>query len=173
MPLFGAPILDAPRAILFDIGRVIINVNYANSAVPLGRGAGRSDSQIMKDLEADPRWRDWQEGRVTPRDWHLYFKRHGVHPSPRSHFGPDYRPHGVFPGICRAGLRQSSLPFAIEADGDELLIGNAGKEMQAPSITGDECPFGKDDFQRTYCCGPISVGRTLLPTTRAPLGPRN
>ena len=73
MPVLGVPILEAPRAILFDIGRVIINVDYANSAVPLGRGLGHSDSQIMKVLEADPRWKDWQEGRVTPRDWHRHF----------------------------------------------------------------------------------------------------
>jgi HAD superfamily hydrolase (TIGR01509 family) len=28
--------------------------------------------KILKDLEADPRWPDWQEGRITPHDWHTH-----------------------------------------------------------------------------------------------------
>ena len=28
--------------------------------------------QVLRELEADPRWPDWQEGRMTPRDWHAH-----------------------------------------------------------------------------------------------------
>ena len=72
-PILGGPILETPRAIIFDIGRVIINVNFAHSSVELGQSAGLSHAQVLKILEADPRWADWQEGRVTPRDWHRHF----------------------------------------------------------------------------------------------------
>ena len=30
-------------------------------------------------IEKDPRWPDWQEGRISPRDWHLHLgKRFGA-----------------------------------------------------------------------------------------------
>jgi putative hydrolase of the HAD superfamily len=73
VPPLGIPILEAPRAIIFDIGRVIVQVDFANPSVPFGHGVGHSDSQIMKILQTDPRWIDWQEGRLTARDWHRHF----------------------------------------------------------------------------------------------------
>jgi FMN phosphatase YigB (HAD superfamily) len=73
MPLLGGPIQTTPRAIIFDIGRVIINVNFARSLPVFGLSAAPSFGQVLKDLEADPRWPDWQEGRMTPRNWHKHY----------------------------------------------------------------------------------------------------
>ena len=70
MPTIGGPILEPPRAVIFDIGRVIIHVDFARAFEVLGKGAGHSDLQVMRALETDPRWPDWQEGRITPRDWY-------------------------------------------------------------------------------------------------------
>lgn len=28
--------------------------------------------QLWASLQADPRWQDWQEGRMTPRQWHAH-----------------------------------------------------------------------------------------------------
>jgi HAD superfamily hydrolase (TIGR01509 family) len=60
----------APRAIIFDIGRVIIRVQLSCALTDLGAESGLSAEQVWKAIEADPRWGDWQEGRMTPRDWH-------------------------------------------------------------------------------------------------------
>ncbi len=72
MPILGGPIHELPRAIIFDIGRVIIRVDLARSFEAFGKRDGLSPEQVWKALETDPRWGDWQEGRVTPRDWHKH-----------------------------------------------------------------------------------------------------
>ena len=72
MPILGGPIHEPPRAIIFDIGRVIIHVDLARSLGAFGKRAGLSPEQVWKALETDPHWADWQEGRMTPRDWHKH-----------------------------------------------------------------------------------------------------
>ncbi len=65
----------APRALLFDIGRVIVRVEIHRALRPLAVSAGLSTEQIWEAIQADPRWRDWQEGRFAPRDWHQHMTR--------------------------------------------------------------------------------------------------
>src|SRR4029079_9269207 len=38
----------------------------------LGTLRGLTHLQVLRQLEADPRWHDWQEGRISPRDWHKH-----------------------------------------------------------------------------------------------------
>ncbi len=63
------------RAIIFDIGRVLIRVNVARATSGLAEGLFLSPEEIWSALEKDPRWRDWQEGRISPRDWHQHIAR--------------------------------------------------------------------------------------------------
>jgi FMN phosphatase YigB (HAD superfamily) len=72
MPILGGPVAQPPRAIIFDIGRVIIDVNFSKASMP-GNNPPLSHAQVLKLLEADPQWKDWQEGRIAPRDWHIHF----------------------------------------------------------------------------------------------------
>jgi glucose-1-phosphatase len=60
------------RAIIFDIGRVLIRVDVASAMSGLGTDPSLSPSEAWAALEKDPRWPDWQEGRISPRDWHLH-----------------------------------------------------------------------------------------------------
>lgn len=69
-----------PKAVIFDIGRVIVRLDLKRALEPLGaaspnRGnsgaaAGLTPEEIWSAILADPRWVDWQEGRMTPRAWH-------------------------------------------------------------------------------------------------------
>ena len=63
------------RAIIFDIGRVLIRVNVARAMTGLADGVSLSPQEIWSALEKDPRWNDWQEGRMSPKDWHLHVSR--------------------------------------------------------------------------------------------------
>jgi glucose-1-phosphatase len=63
------------RAIIFDIGRVLIRVNVAHAAGGLAEGLSLSPEEIWSALEKDPLWKDWQEGRISPRDWHLHLSK--------------------------------------------------------------------------------------------------
>lgn len=72
MPFLGFPPDHPPRAILFDIGRVIIGVDLSRSMSSLGQTRNLSHSEVLRELEADPRWADWQEGRMNAREWHSY-----------------------------------------------------------------------------------------------------
>lgn len=65
---------ELPKAIIFDIGRVIIGVDMSRAFGTLGTGAGLSPEQAFKILAADPRWEDWQCGRMTPQEFHGYVK---------------------------------------------------------------------------------------------------
>lgn len=63
------------RAIIFDIGRVLIRVDVASAMTGLADGVSLSPQEVWSALEKDPRWNDWQEGRMSPRDWHLHVSR--------------------------------------------------------------------------------------------------
>jgi HAD superfamily hydrolase (TIGR01509 family) len=60
------------RAIIFDIGRVLIRIDISRAVAGLVEGHSLSPQEIWSALENDPRWPDWQEGRISPRDWHLH-----------------------------------------------------------------------------------------------------
>ena len=63
------------RAIIFDIGRVLIRINVARATSGLADGVALSPEEIWSALEKDPRWPDWQEGRISARDWHQHVSR--------------------------------------------------------------------------------------------------
>jgi FMN phosphatase YigB (HAD superfamily) len=75
VPFQGAPIENAPRAVIFDVGRVIIRVDLSRGMGALGKRDGLSHVQVLRELEADTHWPDWQEGRMTPRDWHAHLTK--------------------------------------------------------------------------------------------------
>lgn len=68
-----------PKAIIFDIGRVIVRVNLNRLLEPLaslmpprsGLESSKklSPQQIWQAIESDPHWQDWQEGRMSPEQW--------------------------------------------------------------------------------------------------------
>ena len=63
------------RAIIFDIGRVLIRVDIARVKAALADGLSLTPEELWSALENDPLWPDWQEGRLTPRDWHLHINQ--------------------------------------------------------------------------------------------------
>lgn len=63
------------RAIIFDIGRVLIRVDVGRALSGLAQGITLSPEEIWSALQKDPRWLDWQEGRLSPRDWHSHVTR--------------------------------------------------------------------------------------------------
>ncbi|HET7151656.1 MAG TPA: HAD family phosphatase [Candidatus Acidoferrum sp.] len=60
------------RAIIFDIGRVLIRVDVSRATTGLADGLSLSPQEVWSALQKDPRWADWQEGRISPRDWHRH-----------------------------------------------------------------------------------------------------
>jgi len=63
------------RAVIFDIGRVLIRVDVGRATRGLAEGLSLSPEEIWSALQKDPLWRDWQEGRISPRDWHLHLAK--------------------------------------------------------------------------------------------------
>ena len=63
------------RAVIFDIGRVLIRLDIARSLTGLARGISLAPDEIWSAIQTDPRWHDWQEGRIAPHDWHLHLTR--------------------------------------------------------------------------------------------------
>jgi FMN phosphatase YigB (HAD superfamily) len=72
-----------PKAIIFDIGSVIVRVTPERALTPLSaifrrvpdKIAPISSSQLWAAIQADPQWPGWQEGRVTPQEWHEHLTR--------------------------------------------------------------------------------------------------
>ena len=75
MPFLGPPLEKPPRAVIFDVGRVIIPIDLSRSFAAFGRHDGLTHLQVLRELEADARWPDWQEGRMAPRDWHAHLAK--------------------------------------------------------------------------------------------------
>jgi len=63
------------RALIFDIGRVLVKVDVARAMAGLAQNISLSPAEVWSMLEKDPRWKDWQEGRVTPHDWHAHVSK--------------------------------------------------------------------------------------------------
>jgi glucose-1-phosphatase len=63
------------RAVIFDIGRVLIRIDVGRAMKGLASGTSLSPEELWLAIEKDPRWKDWQEGRISPRDWHLHVKQ--------------------------------------------------------------------------------------------------
>lgn len=63
------------RAVIFDIGRVLVRLDPARSLEGLSRGLALSPDEIWSAIQEDPRWHDWQEGRLSPHDWHLHLAK--------------------------------------------------------------------------------------------------
>ena len=63
------------RAIIFDIGRVLIRIDLDRSLGGLAEGVSLSPQELWSAIEKDPRWTDWQEGRISPQDWHQHLAR--------------------------------------------------------------------------------------------------
>lgn len=63
------------RAIIFDIGRVLVRVDVSRAMAALASGISPSPREIWPAIEKDPRWLDWQEGRISPRDWHHHLSK--------------------------------------------------------------------------------------------------
>jgi putative hydrolase of the HAD superfamily len=62
----------AVRAVIFDIGRVIVRINISRSFASFGTPLGLSAHEVLSAIENDPLWKDWQEGRVSPHAWHQH-----------------------------------------------------------------------------------------------------
>jgi putative hydrolase of the HAD superfamily len=63
------------RAIIFDIGSVLIRMNVSPAVSGLAQDVSLPPQEIWSALQKDPLWLDWQEGRVSPRDWHLHLAK--------------------------------------------------------------------------------------------------
>jgi FMN phosphatase YigB (HAD superfamily) len=59
------------RGIIFDIGRVLIRVDIRRVQFALAEGLPLTPEELWSAIEKDPHWQDWQEGRMSARDWHL------------------------------------------------------------------------------------------------------
>lgn len=80
----GSPV-NSPKAIVFDIGRVIVRVNLqriapiAAALKSAGQGGANvqpAPEQIWRAIQSLPRWNDWQEGRLTAEQWHTEITGH-------------------------------------------------------------------------------------------------
>jgi|SRR5579871_242052 putative hydrolase of the HAD superfamily len=63
------------KTIIFDIGRVLVRVDVSRAMQGLAQGISLSPQELWTAIEKDPRWRDWQEGRISARDWHLHIAK--------------------------------------------------------------------------------------------------
>ena len=63
------------RAAIFDIGRVLVRLDLARAIEGLSKGISLTPEELWPAIEKDPRWRDWQEGRISPHDWHLHISK--------------------------------------------------------------------------------------------------
>ena len=63
------------RAVIFDIGRVLVKLDVPRAIEGLSQGVSLSPAELWSAIEKDPRWHDWQEGRISPHDWHLHITK--------------------------------------------------------------------------------------------------
>src|ERR1700747_2228309 len=63
------------RGIIFDIGRVLVRVDIRAAQLGLAKGLSLTPEELWSAIEKDTRWPDWQEGRMSARDWYLHLSK--------------------------------------------------------------------------------------------------
>jgi putative hydrolase of the HAD superfamily len=63
------------RAVIFDIGRVLVKLDVGRAVAGLSQGISLGPEELWSAIQTDPRWSDWQEGRIAPHDWHLHLTK--------------------------------------------------------------------------------------------------
>ena len=63
------------NTVIFDIGRVLVRVDVSRAMSGLSQGLSLTPQEVWSAIENDPRWLDWQEGRISPRDWNLHLNK--------------------------------------------------------------------------------------------------
>ena len=63
------------RAVIFDIGRVLVRLDVSRAVADLSGGISLSPDELWSLIQTDPRWTDWQEGRMSPHDWHRHITK--------------------------------------------------------------------------------------------------
>ena len=63
------------RAVIFDIGRVLVKLDVARAIAGLSQGISLGPEELWSAIQTDPSWNDWQEGRIAPHDWHLHITK--------------------------------------------------------------------------------------------------
>jgi glucose-1-phosphatase len=63
------------RAVIFDIGRVLVRLDVSRAVADLSDGISLSPDELWSLIQTDPRWPDWQEGRMSPHDWHRHITK--------------------------------------------------------------------------------------------------
>jgi glucose-1-phosphatase len=58
------------EAVIFDIGRVIIDLDPSRAIAAIGAGSALAPDKLWSAVQEDALWPGWQEGRVTPREWY-------------------------------------------------------------------------------------------------------
>jgi HAD superfamily hydrolase (TIGR01509 family) len=123
-----------PKGVIFDIGRVIVRLDLMRAVGPLalaqvpkaGDGDAVSATALWSAIIKDARWCDWQEGRMTPREWHDHITRalgvtlkfaefcetwnRALHPEPIL----DDRLFAELSRQCRLGLLSNTDPLHVE-----------------------------------------------------------
>ena len=70
-----------PKAVIFDIGRVIVRLDPRRAFAPISAllehaasrpGKSLSPQATWELIRCDERWQDWQEGRISPSEWHAH-----------------------------------------------------------------------------------------------------
>jgi glucose-1-phosphatase len=96
------------RAVIFDIGRVLIRLDSRRLRTLLAEGLPFSPEELWSAIEKDPRWMDWQEGRIAPRDWHLHLTKRFQMPMDFAQFTEVWNsaldPDPIHPNSFFAGL---------------------------------------------------------------------
>lgn len=72
-----------PKGVIFDIGRVIVGLNLNRAFAPIAAGMRDRDASaprlspqdVWKIVRGDELWQDWQEGRISPAEWHQHLMR--------------------------------------------------------------------------------------------------
>jgi HAD superfamily hydrolase (TIGR01509 family) len=63
------------RAVIFDIGRVLVKLDVARAIAGLSQGISLGPQELWSAIQTDSRWNDWQEGRIAPHDWHWHITK--------------------------------------------------------------------------------------------------
>jgi glucose-1-phosphatase len=120
------------RAVIFDIGRVLVKVDVARSTAGLSEGLRMGPDEIWRAIQTDPRWIDWQEGRISPHDWHLHVVKRLGSPLGFDEF--------------RAAWNRSLVPEPLQSD--ELFV--ALKRNKRLALLSNTDPIHVAHLEATY-----------------------
>src|SRR6267378_308207 len=118
---------DAPKAIIFDLGKVMVDFDYAISARKIAAKSNSSAAQVQKLIDHSPLLFSYETGQIDKSEFYRQVCKLTGYRGRQEEFEPEFS--DIFSEITpmiqlHAALRQAGVPTFILSNTNDMAVGH-------------------------------------------------